>query len=160
MNSKEYKTAILQKLKEILHSNGFKKKGSIFVLSTDDLTYYIGLQSSQSSTASVSKVTVNTEIASAVISKLDDTSLPINHQRHYIKRIGFYLEPPFDKWWVLDSMESTEIAINEIIEIIQKRVLTCFSSLKTTDDLVNLWQSGTCPGLTDRQRKHYLQLIA
>ncbi|RYE43398.1 MAG: DUF4304 domain-containing protein, partial [Sphingobacteriales bacterium] len=88
MNSKDYNKIILDKLNEVLKHRCFKKKGQVFTYSNGDLTYYIGIQNRQSTMSDVLKVTVNTEIASVLISRYDDTSLPIEQQRHYTRRIG------------------------------------------------------------------------
>ncbi len=159
MNSKDYKKIIIDKLTSELKERHFKKKENIFNFSNGDLTYFIGVQSSQSSTADVLKLTVNTEIASAIISKLDDTSLPIKHQRHYTRRIGSYFEYSEDKWWTVDSVKTAEKAASEICNIIKEKVIPNFDTLKSTNDLVTLWKNGGWIGITEGQRKHYLSLL-
>ncbi|WP_157687455.1 DUF4304 domain-containing protein [Pedobacter psychrophilus] len=81
---------------------------------------------------------MNTEIASELISKLDDISLPIEHQRHYNRRIGNYLEDNQDKWWTIDSRNAAERSANEIAEIITEKLIPNFNSLKSTNDLATL----------------------
>jgi hypothetical protein len=159
MNSKDYKKIILDKLTSELKERDFKKKGNVYSFSNGDLTYFIGVQSSQSSTADVIKLTLNTEIASALISKLDDTSLPIEHQRHYNRRIGFYLDAKQDKWWTVESVDTAKKAVNEISEIITQKVIPNFDTLKSTSDLETLWRNGGWLGITEGQRKHYLSLL-
>jgi hypothetical protein len=159
MTSKDYKKIILEKLSETLKVQQFKKKGNVFSFSNGDLTYFIGVQSSQSSTSDILKVTINTEIASALIAKLDDISLPIEDQRHYSRRIGSYLDHKEDKWWTIENLDYAEIAAKEIVEIINEKVIPNFQNLKTTNDLAVLWRSGGYIGITEGQRKNYLSLI-
>jgi hypothetical protein len=159
MNSKEYKKIIIDRLTSELKERHFKKKGNVFSYSNGDLTYFIGIQSSQSSTADVLKLTVNTEIASGLISQFDDTSLPIEHQRHYNRRIGTYLENNQDKWWTVDSQKSAEQAASDIERIIIEKVIPNFNILKSTNDLAALWRNGGWLGITEGQRKHYLSLL-
>jgi hypothetical protein len=159
LTSKDYKKVILDKLTSVLKERHFKKKGNVFSYSNGDLTYFIGLQSSQSSTVDVLKLTVNTEISSSIISKLDDISLPIQHQRHYNRRIGSYLEGKQDKWWSVDSQKSAEQAANDIAEIITEKVIPNFNNLKTTNHLVTLWRDGGWIGISEGQRKYYLSLL-
>lgn len=159
MSTKDYKKIISDKLNEALKERQFKKRGQVFSYSNGDLTYYIGIQSSQSSTTDVLKVTVNTEIASALITRLDDTSLPIEHQRHYTRRIGSYLNDQQDKWWTVDSLHSADMAANEIITIVTNKVIPNFEALGTTNDLERLWKNGGYIGITEGQRKHYLSLL-
>ncbi|MEQ9376128.1 MAG: DUF4304 domain-containing protein [Imperialibacter sp.] len=159
MDSKDFKKVIIDRLSAYLKTKQFKKKGNVFSLSNGDLTYYIGLQSSQSSNTDILKVTVNTEIASEMISKLDDSSLPLEHQRHYNRRIGSYLNNQQDKWWVVDSYDVAEEAADEIVSIIYEKVIPKFDQLKSTNDLASLWKNGGYIGITDRQRKNYLSLL-
>ena len=160
MNSKEFKKIITGRLAHELKKRDFKKKGNVFFFTNGDLTYFIGVQSSQNSTADVLKLTLNTEIASGLISKLDNnTSLPVEHQRHYNRRIGNYLEDNQDKWWTIDSLESAQYAANEITEIIAEKVMPNFNNLKSTNDLVALWKNGGWMGITDGRRRYYLSLL-
>lgn len=159
MNSKNYKKVIIDELTNELKERHFKKKGNVFSYTNGDLTYFIGVQSSQSSTSDVLKLTVNTEIASSVISQLDDTSLPLEHQRHYDRRIGFYLDDKPDKWWTVQSLDSAKEAAREICGIITEKVIPNFDTLKSTNDLETLWRNGGWLGITEGQRKHYLSLL-
>jgi hypothetical protein len=159
MASKEYKKIILDKIHERLKPRGFKKSGGNFTKTTGDMTYFVNIQSSRESTAETLKTTVNLEIASMTIAKIEDDLLPIKYRRHWTERIGFFLDRPSDKWWTVFNEEEAEKASKEIVDIIEKKVLVEFERLKTTTDLVNLWKNDKCPGLTDKQRLKYLQLM-
>ena len=159
MTSKEYKKIILDRLHERLKPRGFKKSGTNFIKVTADMTYFINVHSSRESTARTLKTTLNLEIASLTIAKNEDDLLPIKHRRHWTERIGFFLDKPFDKWWTVESAEDAEKACGEIIEIMETKVLIEFDQLRTTTDLVNLWRNDKCPGLTEKQRLKYLQLV-
>ncbi|MCG7754319.1 DUF4304 domain-containing protein [Flavihumibacter cheonanensis] len=159
MTSKDYRKIISDNLSAVLKERQFKKRGPVFSYSNGDLTYFIGIQSSRSSTADVLKVTVNTEITSSLILKLNDTSLPIENQRHYTRRIGSYLNDQQDKWWIVDSQQSAEITARDIIAIIKDKVLPNFEALGTTNDLARLWKNGGYIGITEGQRKHFLTLL-
>ena len=113
MTSKDFKKIIIDKLTEILKPNGFKKSGSTFSSSNGDLTYFVNLQSSQSSTPTILKTTVNIEIYSATVYKLQDTSLPEKWSRHFTERIGSLLDNPHDKWWTIENKKQ---AINDILK--------------------------------------------
>lgn len=158
MASKEYKKIILDKLHERLKPRGFKKSGANFTKTTDDMTYFLNLQSSRDSTATTLKTSVNLEIASLTIAKLEDDILPMKYRRHWTERIGFFLDKPFDKWWIIDNQEEAEEASKEIVDIVENKVLVEFDRLRTTVDLINLWKDDKCPGLTEKQRLKYLQL--
>lgn len=74
-NSKEYKKIIIDSLGLLLKPLGYKRQGSVFIFSINDLTYYISLQSSQSSTAQRLKVTVNIEMSSLRLDRFRDGRL-------------------------------------------------------------------------------------
>jgi ABC-type lipoprotein release transport system permease subunit len=158
MASKEFKKIILDHLNERLKPIGFKKSGTTFRKVTADMTYFINVQSSRDSTAQTLKTTLNLEIASSTIANNEDTSLPMEHRRHWTARIGFLLDKPIDKWWTINNDIEANEAVKEIIDIIENRALVEFSRLKTTRDLVDLWRSDKCPGLTEKQRVWYLTL--
>jgi hypothetical protein len=159
MSSKEYKKIILDRLTEVLKPNGFKKTATTFFSSNGDLTYFIKLQSSQSTTLTTLKATVNIEIYSALVYKLQDTGIPEKWIRHYTERIGLLLNSPHDKWWIIENENEAVKTANEIADIIKEKVFTVFGKLTTTNDLAELWRQNKCPGLTEYQRKEYLKLV-
>ncbi len=159
MISKDFKKIIIDKLTDTLKSRHFKKTGNTFSHSNGDLTYFINVQSSQSSTSTTLKVTVNIEIYSSLVYKLQDTSLPEKWSRHYTRRIGNFLNNQSDKWWTIENDKEANDAASEIADIMVKRVLPTFDTLKTTNDLATLWKQNKCPGLTEHQRKEYLNLL-
>ena len=159
MSSKQFKNIIIDRLNDTLKGRQFKKRGNVFSCFNGDLTYYILIQSSLSSTTDILKLTVNTEIASGLISKLDDISLPIERQRHYSRRIGAYSNDQQDKWWTVNSVDSAKNAADEIVEIITNKVIPNFEGLRTTEDLAKLWRNGGYIGITEVQRKNYLDLF-
>jgi hypothetical protein len=159
MISKDYKKIIIGKLNEVLKLKGFKKNGCAFSYSNGDLTYFINIQSSQNSTATMLKATVNIEIYSSTVYKLQDTSLPEKWSRHFTQRIGSMSDNPHDKWWTIESDKETNKVANEIADITNNKVLPTLDKLKTTNDLAILWRQNKCPGLTEHQRKKYLSLL-
>jgi predicted DNA binding protein len=159
MTSKDFKQIIIDRLNEVLKPEGFKKSGNMFSSSNGDLAYFINIQSSQDSTASILKVTVNIEIYSSIVYKLQDSSLPEKWSRHYTQRIGSLFDNTNDKWWTIVNDKEANEAANEIAEITSNKVLPTLYKLKTTNDLATLWRQNICPGLTEQQRKEYLNLL-
>ncbi len=158
MTSKDYKKIITDKLSGLLKPRQFKKTGNNFYFSNGDLTYFVGLQSSQSSTADTLKATINIEIASTPLAKVDDTGLPEKHVRHYNSRIGFFLEKQDDKWWTINNVDTADKSADEINEILLTSVFKLFDALQSTKDLADQWRQNKCIGLTEGQRKYYLKL--
>jgi hypothetical protein len=155
MTSKDYKKIITDKIKEVLKPRHFKKTGNNFKFSNGDLTYYVGLQSSTTSTATFLKATVNIGIGSELLYRLEEKYITSHLQGHFSKRIGDYLEQPYDKWWTIDNEEAATSAAHEIAEIIKDKVLVEFDRIKTTEDLVSYWKQDNYAGLTVYQLKEY-----
>lgn len=151
---KTYKSIIINALNENLKSRQFKRKANTFTMNNNDLVYYIKLQSSQSSTSEILKATINIEISSLIL-------LPVAYDPiHFRKRIGEYLQTPYDKWWVMDNEKSAVLAADEISQLLFDKVIPELDMLKTTGDLANLWRQNKCPGLTEFQRKEYLAFLS
>jgi len=157
--NKHFIQEILNSIDPLLKSQGYKKTGNTFSRILDDLTHAIKLQSSQSSTSEILKVTVNIEIRSSKLYSLQYTSIPEKQISHYRQRIGSYCEPPFDKWWIIDDNISLQSAINELNSLLVQNVLPSLSKIISVEDLKKMWLKGECPGLTEGQRKEYLALL-
>jgi hypothetical protein len=159
MNSKDFKKIIIEKITTLLKSRGFKKSGNTFQRSNDDLTYYINVQSSQSSTAYQLRFTLNIGIASAMLYRLEDISIPEKDRRHFEKRIGDYLNQRQDKWWTVSTLQEAGMIADEVATILETKVLPEFSRLQTTNDLAELWRQNQSPGVTEKKCKEYLYLL-
>jgi hypothetical protein len=123
MTSKNFKKIILDKLTGVLKPRKFRKAGNTFQYSNGELNYYISLQSSQTSSNEILKITANIEIASLSLYKLENTSIPQKDCRHFIKRIGNYISQSQDKWWTIHNVNEAEISANQIAEIVVTKVL-------------------------------------
>jgi len=160
MTSKDFKNIILERLSELLKPRHFKKSGNSFKFSNGDLTYYIGLQSSKYSTSDILTVTFNLGIASELLYKLQGKFITSHLQGHYIKRIGAYLEKPIDKWWTITSEDLAIISANEIVAIVEKKVIPEFDSITKTKDLVNIWLTEALKELNNIETQEYLALLS
>jgi uncharacterized protein DUF4304 len=158
-NSKEYKRKIVETLNEILKPAGYKRNGNIYSRITNDITHFISLQSSMTSTAAVLKITLNIEMSSARLAEFRDERMPLGAHRNYHRRIGQFLNERIDKWWVICNMQEADRASDEIGLIISEKIIPYLNSIESTDELIKLWQKGECNGVTDAQRKYYLKLL-
>jgi hypothetical protein len=159
MTSKDYRKIINDKVGDVLRPRQFKKSGNTFKYSNGNLTYYIETQSSKSSTARVLQVTVNVGIGSELLYKLEEKFITSHLRGHFTRRIGQYLEATQDKWWTIDNVDAALSAAHEIASIINDKVLKEFDTIRTTDDLINLWMQGKYYGLTEYQRQQYLSIL-
>jgi hypothetical protein len=158
-SSKDYKKVIIEGLTSLLKPLGYKRKGNVYTLLINDLIYYISLQSSQTSTAQRLKVTVNIEMSSSRLAAFRDDRMPLNAHRNFHERIGMYSDEKNDKWWLINNMQEAITASGQINDLLLNKVLPELESLKSTNDLIVFWKKGNCRGITDFQRKYYLQLL-
>ena len=158
-NSKAYKKIIIDSLSLLLKPLGYKRKGNVFTFAINDLTYYLSLQSSQSSTAQRLKMTINIEMSSLRLDPFRDERLPQSANRIYWERIGTYSDDKTDKWWIINNVDEAKLASEEICNLLKSKVLVQIGLFKSTDDLIAVWKEGKCRGMTDFQRKYYLELL-
>lgn len=159
LTAKDHKKRLTDEVFAILKEKGFKRTGMNFSLKQNDLMYFIQIQSSQSSTETVCKLTVNIGIASLKLCELTDIEKPNYLNSHWIKRIGYFLDQPTDKWWIMDNSTSADNASKEIADLLASRVLPNIFSFKTTSDLEDFWLKGNYQGLTEKRQEHYLKLL-
>jgi len=159
LSTKEYKKKIVGTLDEVLKPAGFKKNGNIYSLVYSDITHFISLQSSMSSSASVLKITINIEMCSLQLAAFRDDRIPLSAYRNYNRRIGTFIDEKPDKWWMISNMQQADDASHEIRSIVSEQVLPYLTSIQATDDLIKIWQSGRCDGVSVQARQHYLKLL-
>jgi len=160
MSSDDYKRIILVQLHSLLKPIGFRKKQQCFSAEQGDTVLFIQMQSSTKSTKNVSVVTINLGIFSRVVAEsVGNTRAPNILDAHWRERIGSFLPDGSDKWWEIQSSDEADLCGAEITRILINRVLPQMRSLASTDRLKSLWEEGKSPGLTDYQRKQYLQAL-
>jgi hypothetical protein len=158
-DSKDYKRIIIDGLSSLLKPLGYKRKGNVYALVVNDLTYYISLQSSQTSTAQRLKVTVNIEMSSGRLAVFRDDRIPLSAHRIWHERIGSYTADRNDKWWIINNTQEAITASGEINDLLLNRIVPELKLFASTDDLIAFWKGGKCRGITEFQRKYYLELL-
>ncbi len=157
MSSEKHRKQIGLAVATALKPLGFRRKGQVFTRQFDELTHILSLQSSTSSTASFLKITVNLGVW--VSSLAAGRSKPDLWSAHWRVRLGSLMPKQNDCWWEIASDHDAELATKQILEAIQTYAVPQFAQLVTKDALVALWRSGRSPGLTDFERKRYLDKI-
>ena len=160
MSSDIYKRIILTQLHTLLKPIGFRKKQQCFSAEQGDSALFIQMQSSMKSTKNVLVVTINLGIFSRIIAEsVGNTREPNILDAHWRKRIGSFMPDGSDKWWEVQSSDEADSCGGEITRILTNKALPQMQSLASTDRLKSLWEEGKSPGLTDYQRKQYLQAL-
>lgn len=160
MSAVDFKRIILAQMNICLKPAGFRKKQAVFACEQDDAALFVQLQSSLKSTKDLLIVTVNLGIFSRVVAeKMRNTHEPNILEAHWRKRIGHFMPSESDKWWNVQSEEEAERCGSEITSILSSEVLPMMRSLASAENLKSLWLTGQSPGLTDYERKQYLQAL-
>jgi hypothetical protein len=158
MASPEYKQIIVTMTAETLRLAQFKKKGANFSRAVNDVIHYISFQSSQSSTSTALKITLNVGVWVATLAENWEKAGILGSQ--WRERIGFLMPEHNDRWWIISSQREARIAASEINDAVKRYVLPKLETLSTIDSLVKLWRAGIAPGLTELTVKRYLAQLS
>lgn len=161
MSPTELKKPIVTSLYNVLRPLGFTKAASVFSRRSDNLVQLIDLQGSRQNTTESAQFTVNVGIflLSLVDEDMRDFTKPTIAGAHWRQRLGFLLQDKRDLWWVVSTLHQAEIAAHEISSQVTSYALPTLASLSNTQALIELWQTGQSPGLTEYQRKDYLERL-
>ena len=160
MSSATYKQIILSQLQALLKPLGFRKKDQCFSIEAGDTILFIQLQSSRKSTKDVLIATINLGIFSLLVAANEgNTRAPNILDAHWRERIGRFMPGGLDKWWTIHNQSEADLCGAEITSILVNRALPHMRSLASEDGLKSLWESGKSPGVTEYQRKQFLQAL-
>jgi hypothetical protein len=142
-------------------------KGKVLFVKLNDILYVTQLFLDRGNTREHSLITADIGILSLPLamklSEMPSEYYPKNAENnptisacHWNWRIGNLMPERIDTWWDISTAEQTEAAAAEISQAVAQYGLPRAMSIRSTADLVALWESGNCPGLSDFQRKKYL----
>lgn len=157
MPTAPYKGTILAAMSEMLRPVGFRKKGADFIRELREVIHFIGLQSSQSSTSTCLRATLNLSIW--VHAAAEPNQEPDSLSAHWRQRIGMLMAERSDHWWVISSEEETQAAAEEMCRALREYGLPALDCLASGEAMRSLWRSGRSPGLTERLAQRYLQRL-
>jgi hypothetical protein len=155
MPTAPYKNTILATMSELLRPVGFRKRGAIFMRTLSDVVHLIGLQSSQSSTSTCFRMTLNLAVWVPAAAE-EGNKGPDILSAHWRQRIGMLMPERNDHWWVVSSEEEAKVAVQEIGHVLHAYGLPALDGLSTSEPLACLWRSGASPGLTQHLAQRYL----
>jgi hypothetical protein len=161
MKAKPLIDPVLLALAVLLRSRGYIKSGSTFRLRTLDTIFIISLQSSDSSTSTLAKVTVNLGVH---VPALQDPQRPEKNPSassvHWHERIGRLMPEKRDIWWSIHSAEEAASVAPIITRCVEQFGIPALAEVSTVQALKRLWESGCSPGLTEVQRVRHLQALS
>jgi len=146
MPAKEYKRRILEVMAEVLRAAGFRKKGTHFARDIADVVHLVTLQSSVGSTADAVRVTVNLGVW---VPALEGDAIPDIWSAHWRERLGFVMPDKRDVWWDAASEGEARVVADRIANAVRDFGLPALSRLANRRALLDLWRTGSSPGLTE-----------
>lgn len=149
---------LLKGVADLLKPHGFSKRGMSFRRMSSGNVALIAAQRSQFSTAGSIRFTFNAAIICDRLLRDDGPGIfkaGLMHA-HLSERIGEFLSQPADKWWELDGASDPAVVLSDLtlpLALASQFLVEHAENAK----LIALWESGQSPGLTDGQRRRYLQ---
>jgi hypothetical protein len=152
--------AAMDLIGEHLASLGFKRRRQSFRKHVGPNIMILEFQRSSTNNEGRLRFTLNLAIISAAVAACEDQDIRklSASEGHLRERIGG-LTGEGDKWWLIDSGTDTDALTHEIAASIRSNVLPFLDSHSTDADLKTLWESGRSPGLTEKQRRRYLDAL-
>jgi hypothetical protein len=147
---------------DVLAAHGFRKSGSTFHRPLGDVVQLVQLQSSTRSTAQRLVATVNLAVFSTLLEARlgDPVPSPSVPGAHWRERIGHLAPARDDLWWEVTRPAEAEAAGAELAALLRDFGLPALAELDSTERLRALWEAGRSPGLTEGQRRRYLEALS
>lgn len=162
MTVAEKYTALIKNIGEYLKGFGFKKKGYTFHFKIDENWVLINFQKSRKSSSERVEFTVNVGIASGVLLEFftdNCSTFPTIENVHLRYRLSHFIDGTDDRWWEVDQSTDLSLLANEQINVINASCIDDIKKLALDQSLIDLWQSGKSPGLTEVQRLLHLTAL-
>ena len=161
MNSRTYFNEIIRNIKHHGSVADFRIKGKTLYRQYRDAVQLINFQGSQSNTADVLKFTVNLGIYLQPLAILDEDPETTTNilKAHWSRRIGSYKDDGIDYWWTVQSESQVQSVSYEVIQILEQSAIPAMNGLSSTAALCAIWKRGDHPGIYERQRQRFLELL-
>lgn len=154
--------SVLDAVATVLKGLGFARTGANMRHIKHDCASIVQFQRSVSSTVDSIRFTVNLGVVCGTLYSDDKAKLKKAKliDAHLVRRIGDFLPSSPDKWWVLDGGNDVETVTREILSILIDIAIPFIVEHASNAALIDLWRSGSSPGITEGQRKRYLDELS
>ncbi|GAB2175296.1 DUF4304 domain-containing protein [Dongia sp. agr-C8] len=144
-----------------LSTSGFHRRGAILRKIIESNAAIIEFQKSGKTDRNTIFFTVNIGVVCGALLGKEGQSVTKskNVDAHLRQRIGMLLPERPDKWWKIPGdTDADELAV-EISNLIDRVAVPYLQQYLRTDALLDLWETGVSPGLTDTQRLRCLEKL-
>ena len=141
-----------------LKASGFVQRGQIFRITSENNCGIIEFQKSVKSSKQAVLFTMNLAVVCGDLLEagLTGAEKAQTTDAHVRQRIGMLLPEHPDKWWEISESTDRQALVQEVSTIVSERALPFVRSYLDTKVIMELWESGRSPGLTDVQRTRFL----
>jgi hypothetical protein len=153
MATSDLESTITSRIEQVLSAAGFKRHRFGFERKVGNVLHLVALQSSQSSTASRLRTTINLAVWAPDLA--EPNAKPDIWSAQWRERIGKLMPQAQDHWWTVSSLKEAEQAAQQISEALVGPGLSALDRISSTSDLLQLWETGHSPGLTQMQAAKY-----
>ena len=152
-----YRTLVVRVFERIV-IYGFKKRGVLYYRDNSETRAAIQFQKSRRSTSELSLFTINISVICIPLldPEIDDLKKMGGNEGHMRWRLGDFLDPPFDKWWELKTTTDIAALADELASLIIDHVIPLLDKYSKMNSIIQLWDSGASPGISEMQRNRYL----
>jgi Domain of unknown function (DUF4304) len=157
----ELKAPIVASLHALLKPEGFRKSGSLFQRKNEDVVHLVELQGSRTNISDDARFTVNIGIfAPAVVYEdIRAQTKPSIPAAHWRERIGFLSAEQVDLWWEVGELPRAKAVAVEVAHRVRRDALPRLQSVPNLSALVQLWLSGSSPGIPPKLRQDFLHRL-
>jgi hypothetical protein len=158
----ELRAPLLAQLRAALEPHGYKQAGALFLRDLPEVVHLVELQSTHGDAAMHIAVTVNLGVfAPALVdSNIRNYIRPSIPQAHWRERLGILMPERRDKWWSVESVENAGCVGAEIAVSLEEYGLAPLAKIASVAALRKIWDAGVSPGLSEYQRRRYLERLA
>lgn len=153
--------SVLNGVSKTLTDLGFRRRASSWRWLADGNCALVEAQRSRTNTAKSIRFTFNVGIISGRL-LAEDWSLEVSragcHHAHLRDRVGFFLPDSEDAWWTVDEHARPQVLVDELAPLLERAAFFLRQNVSDAQ-LINLWQTGRSPGLTEHQRKRNLRML-
>lgn len=141
--------SVLKGINACLREHGFRKAGQSFSRQSPDCWQVVSAQKSAYSSAEEKNFTINFGICPKAVLEFSGRELerpPLYYTCPVRFRINRFIEDCKDKWWRVSDADSADAAIADVTSILNSKAMPFLDALRTNDQIIELYSSGSVLG--------------
>jgi hypothetical protein len=152
---------VVKTVAERLRPLGFSRRGTVLRIMGPGTSGLIEFQRSTKSSQDKLLFTVNLGVVCGDLLEASAADLPKSRaaDAHVRQRIGMLLPDRPDKWWEIAAHTDADALSREIADLILDKAVPYIRQYLNVDSILELWESGQSPGLTNGQRVNLLAAL-